>query len=108
VPFTMIKGDRRFVDPDSTAAVTFGRPAPAGSHLRFSGMGERFEVSFDGGSSWRQAQQPSQITSNGSMFSNYWTPVPPGTRRVDIRGSKGWMQSWIAKDFSIWSEAAPA
>ena len=107
VPFTILGADRRYVDPATTGTVTFDAPAPTDAHLRFSGMGERFDVSYDGGVTWERAQTPPQITSNGLLFSNYWTPIPEGAQQVVVRGHTGWLTSWIAKDFAVWSHAAP-
>jgi hypothetical protein len=108
VPFTIINADRRYVDPGTSDTVRFERPAPADAHLRFSAMGEQIQVSFDDGRTWEEAQQPSQSASNGLLFSNYWTPVPEGVRHVGVRGDAGWLPSWIAKDFTIWSTTVPS
>lgn len=108
LPFTMIDGDRRMISddtPTSERTVTFAAPAPAGSHLRFSGAGQSIDVSFDGGRTWAAAQRPSQVARNGLLFSNYWTPIPAGTRQVTIRGTAGWVGAWNAKDFAIWSRS---
>lgn len=107
VPFTIINADRRYVDADTSRTLTFEQPAPVDAHLRFSAMGERMRVSFDGGTTWEQARRPPHAADNGFLFSNYWTPVPEGAQRVRIRGENGWLPAWIAKDFAIWSTSAP-
>ena len=107
VPFTMIKADRRYVDPSSPDTVTFDAPAPADANLRFSAMGEDVQVSFDG-RTWEDAAKPPQSIDNGLLFSSYWTPVPEGTQQVQVRARAGWLPSWIAKDFAIWSQTVVA
>jgi hypothetical protein len=108
VPFTIIKADRRYVDPSSSPTVMFDAPAPADAKLRFSAMGEDVGVSFDGGRTWEDAARPPQSIDNGLLFSSYWTPVPEGTQQVQVRARAGWLPSWIAKDFAIWSQRASA
>ena len=39
VPFTIISADQRWASEDHGASVAFKGPAPAGSHLRFAGIG---------------------------------------------------------------------
>jgi cell division septation protein DedD len=108
LPFTIIKADRRYVD-NSSQTVTFNAPAPANAHIRFASIG-RTEVSFDNG--------PFQLASKAqSSFllanyhpehqGSYWMPIPAGTRTVKLRWSAdSWYTGpYIAKDFSIWSEA---
>ena len=109
VPFTIIRGDRRFAE-DPTQGVTFVQPAPANGMLRFSAIG-LVEVSFDGG-----AFGPAQkqfATKNGDHpehFSSYWTPMPAGARAANFRFAKdSWYQGpFMAKDFSIFSSGVSA
>lgn len=56
IPFTMLHADQRYIDPDTTPSVSFPTAAPENAYLRFAGIGDRLEVSFDGGASWEIAQ----------------------------------------------------
>jgi hypothetical protein len=107
VPFTIIRADRRFVDPTMPAALNFPQPAPAGSHLRFSGIGNSLEISTDGGATWQVAQLQAQESTTSEHFRSYWTPIPAGTTSVQIRGVNWWGGKWTARDISIWSRAQP-
>jgi hypothetical protein len=106
IPFTLIRGDRRFVDAGSPSRVNFPAPAPANSFLRFSGTGgggnSRFDLSFNGGASWQTpSKQPATNADDG--IGSYWVPVPQGTTRVDFRGQP----NFFVKDFAIFSQAPP-
>jgi hypothetical protein len=123
-PFTIIRGDRRYVGDDSPqTTVNFPAPAPADSYLRFSAISNDkcgscpdagsppVEVSYDGGQTWQIAQKQAvskPMTSPFSHAASYWTPIPQGTQSVQFRpkqitaGDQG--ISWQAKDFAIWSQ----
>ncbi|MGE3908859.1 MAG: hypothetical protein AB7K36_05885 [Chloroflexota bacterium] len=109
VPFTIIPGDRRLASEERGATVEFDRPAPAGSHLRFAGIGGDIAVSYDGGATW-QAAQPRPIREgkdpNGAFIS-YWTPMPEGASSVMLRGGSWYGGNWAATGFSIWSLEPP-
>jgi hypothetical protein len=108
VPFTMAKGDRRYVDPTSPAIVAFAAPAPAGAHLRFAALGDAVDVSFDGGSRWEPARLQAHLRSDPASFQSYWTPVPAGTGAVQFRARGGWWGSdWMVRDPSLWSPNPP-
>lgn len=101
-PFTILRGDRRYVDAGSTQTVNFPAAAPAGSFFRFSGTGgsgdSGFDLSFDGGASWQSPQkQPSSAADDG--IGSYWVPVPQGTTSVVFRGEP----NRYVKDFAIFS-----
>jgi hypothetical protein len=103
VPFTILRADRRFVDRTTSPSVAFPAPAPAGSFLRFGGVGRWIEVSFNGGTTWQAAQpQAHAVRPDANKFSSYWTPVPAGTTRVSFRGD-GDVIDWMARDISIFS-----
>ena len=104
VPFTIIRGDRRFVD-GTGGTVNFASPAPANARLRFTAMGMAPDVSFDGGSTW---QVPSLQTYSKSSEpeAQFFTSIPAGATRVTLRPARtiGWWterNSWIARDFSV-------
>ena len=106
--FSIINGDRRYVDGTTAPRVTFVRPAPAGSNLRFAGYGSAFEVSFNGGK-WQKAQQQDEELNVNGRFHSYWTPVPTGTQTVDFRADNDPSNKrakpavWVARDATIWS-----
>ena len=101
VPFTMLKGSQRYVDQQTNPVVQFNGQAPANSHLRFAGIGDRLEVSFDGGNSWQPAQTQTQIKYETDKFWSYWMPVPEGTSTVHFRDTK--THEWMVRDITIWS-----
>jgi hypothetical protein len=106
-PFTMLKAEQAWVDEETSTTVTFPGAAPEGSFLRFSGIGADLQVSFDGGQSWQDAQMQRVIKVQDEVFRPYWTPVPPGTSSVEIRGKPFWGGGWMARGISIWSETQP-
>lgn len=101
VPFTMLAATPRTVKSNST--VQFERPAPAGSHLRFAGFGNTFQLSFDGGATWTPATLARQRVRKDNFLS-YWTPVPEGVTSVRIKGTPRNGNPWLARDISIWSQ----
>jgi hypothetical protein len=102
-PFTILRADRRALDAASGTQIVFPAPAPAEAHLRFAGIGDQLEVSFDGGVSWQAAKQQDQEKSAEEHFGSYWTPVPQGSTRAQLRGSDWWGGAWMARDIAIWS-----
>ncbi|MDZ7632622.1 MAG: hypothetical protein U5K74_15065 [Gemmatimonadaceae bacterium] len=106
IPFTISRGDRRFVD-GAGGSVTFRTPAPDGARLRFSSIGVAPDVSFDGGTTW-QAPVRQGVSKTNDPDMQYWMPVPAGTTSVMLRPGRllaWWTErnSWIARDFAIWS-----
>ena len=112
--FTMIKANRRYVlqaEAPANQMITFDAPAPADSFLRFSGIGV-IEVSLNGGPFQPAIKaQSSALPGIGDYhpehLSNYWMPIPTGTKTVEFHFSKDdfYLPSYgmIAKDFGIWS-----
>lgn len=105
IPFTMIKADRRYVERDDNQIVNFADPAPANSHLRFSGIGENIEISVDNGNTWIAANKQPQQENREVRFSSYWTPIPAGVDKVMFRadGYTKFNFDWHIRDMSIWS-----
>jgi hypothetical protein len=102
-PFTILKPDQARVDETTRSWIAFPKAAPAGSYLRFAGIGGGIDVSFDGGRSWYVAQMhPVQQTAEDHV-KPYWMPVPAGTTRVDFRGKSWYGGGWMARGISIWS-----
>jgi hypothetical protein len=108
VPFTMLPADRRYVAAGGPTSVSLATPSPAGSHLRFSGIGDRIEVSFDGGQSWQEAQMQAQEEYHADHFRSYWTPLPAGVTNILFRGDDWWGGGWHARDISVWSRPVSA
>ena len=104
VPFNMIKADRRYTNIFDGSTVNFAAPAPKDAHLRFAGVGQNFEVSFDGGASWQPAQVQDQRRHNEHFWS-FWTPIPEGTQQVQFRADKTmyFNEDWMVRDLAIWS-----
>ena len=107
VPFTMIKADTAWVGGgDEVYPVSFPQPAPAGSMLRFAGIGDNIDVSFDGGETWQQASpQWHSLPFTDEHARSYWMPTPQGTTEVVFRGTDWWADGWQARDIAIWSES---
>ena len=106
---TMIHADKRLVTSSTNSTFVFDEPAPAGSHLRFSGVGDDLEVSYDGGQTWVAAQlQVSRKKQKQGHFKSYWMPVPAGTQSVMFRGQNWWGGEWAARDATIWSRVVPS
>lgn len=104
VPFTLLRADRRYVDPSlPSTAINFAGPAPANSHLRFAGIGNNLEVSFDGGTTWQPAEWQHHKQWVEDHFHSYWMPIPQGVTQVMFRGTRWWGGDWHVRDASIWS-----
>lgn len=103
VPFTLIRATQRYVDASTGPAVTFARPAPQDAHLRFAGIGNDLEVSFDDGATWQKAEVQPQLRTDEGTFWSYWMPIPAGVSRVYFRGEDWWGGKWHVRDLSIWS-----
>lgn len=107
-PFTIIKASQRYVTSPSQT-VAFSQGAPANSFLRFSGIGT-IEVALDGGAYQPAAKAiPAGLPTgyHAEHMSNYWMPVPAGTKNVKLRFSAdSWYAGpYIAKDFALFATA---
>jgi hypothetical protein len=107
-PFTMIHATQRYADASNVAAMTFEAPAPANAFLRFAGIGQNLEVSFDGGKTWEAARLQAQVRHTEEAFWSYFTPIPAGVTTVQFRGKDWWGGKWHVRDLSIWAAQAPA
>jgi hypothetical protein len=101
-PFDMIKADRRYVNAHNNR-VSFSAAAPESSHLRFSGIGNNIQVSFNNGLTWQSAQVQPQKKYEQDKFWSYWIPVPAGVQTVRFRSEDWWGGDWHIRDISIWS-----
>jgi hypothetical protein len=110
-PFTMLKGSSSAVSAGTSPLVQFSSPAPAGSFLRFEGIGNlnpsSYQVSFNNGATWQAAVAQQQNGDNGTIhpehFGSYWMPVPAGVTSAEFRGQSGWWGAWEVRDPAIWS-----
>ena len=107
-PITAIAANRRHVDNSSASFVTFGSPAPANSHLQFTGIGFNLEVSFNNGTTWRPVVTQHNREVHHWRYKNYWMPIPAGITRVDFRGDNPYDGHWQIQDISIMSRATPS
>ncbi|NTV30387.1 hypothetical protein HGA91_00200 [candidate division WWE3 bacterium] len=101
VPFTMIKADQRAVRGE-TQVVTFTQSAPANAKLRFSAIGS-VQLSFNNGS-FQSVTNQSSTLYHSDHFASYFVNIPQGTSTVRFKLSGSEV---MAKDFAIWSQAAP-
>ena len=103
-PFTMIPADRRFIDATSAEPLTFLQAAPQNSFLRFAGIGNDLQISFDNGETWAPPTMQAQNLLADEKFKSYWMPIPQGTTTVLTRGTDWWGGTWHTRDFSIWQQ----
>ena len=103
-PFTITRAQQPYVSDQTAAAVTFPAPATAGSHLRFVGVGDQYQASFDGGVTWQAVPLQPQEFLKPDKAQNYWLAVPTGTQAVHLRAQGGWWGSWMARDISLWGQ----
>jgi hypothetical protein len=90
-----------------TDTVHFPAAAPAGSFLRFAGLGT-LQVSFNGGAPVKpqlavQGGNKGQGITDPSQYASYWTPVPAGTTSARFSGQDWWGGPWWAQGIAIWS-----
>jgi hypothetical protein len=102
VPFQIIRADRRVANP----SVNLSAPAPGNARLRFAGIGNNLQASFDGGATWVNATKQQQSLNAGDHFASYWMPVPAGTTSVQFRGQSFCCGSWQVRDVTVWSSNA--
>ena len=106
-PITALPANRRHIDNSSASFVTFGKPAPRGAHLQFTGVGFDLEVSFDNGATWKPAVTQHNREIHHWRYKNYSMAIPKGTTRVDFRGNNPYDGHWQIQDISILSRATP-
>jgi hypothetical protein len=103
VPFTIIEANQRFATASTSGQVSLMAPAPADAHLRFAGLGENLEVSFNGGTTWQAAQLQDQVESIDGHAQSYWMPIPAGITQVRFRGDDWWGGEWQVRDITVWA-----
>jgi hypothetical protein len=104
VPFAIIRGVQKIVRQDRGTRIDFPAPAPQGAELRFIGVGTALEISA-GGAAWRAAGLKPQERVRDEHYRSYSTPLPAGTRSVELRGRPFWGGGWEVRDASIWARA---
>ena len=102
-PFTMIKATSRYTNEADGGQLAFEAPAPTNAYLRFAGIGNNIELSFDGGMSWEAAQRQPQQENIEGHFSSYLSPMPVGGDAVLVRATDWWGGPWHIRDASIWA-----
>jgi hypothetical protein len=96
VPFTIIRANERHLRNEGT--ITFDTPAPAGSYLRFSGLGR---VWIDGE---EVPEIPGEDPHSGH-FGSFWHQIPEGTTQLRYQGEQDWRGGGdpAIKDISIFA-----
>ena len=105
IPFTLDRATPRYVNAVTGPIATLAAPAAANAFLRFAGIGDSLEVSFNQGISWTPAQMQAQMKQVEEHFKSYWMPIPAGTLQVWFRGQPWWggAGDWQVRDISVWS-----
>jgi hypothetical protein len=104
VPLYMAHPDRRFVYAGSggTDTITFARPAPANSRLKFLGVATDSKISYstDSGATWAAAaRQPSTKPHTfGELYDNWFVPIPAGATSVKFKASGSAYGAWFVRD----------
>ena len=93
VLFTIIRSEERYLTDSGT--LTFDRPAPPNSYLRFSAIGA---VNIDG-----QVAAPQTYAGHEEHFSSYLVPIAAGTTSIQYEGAGGWFGPAMIKDASIFA-----
>lgn len=115
-PLTILRGDQQDVRAGAPT-VTFAQPAPAGSMLKFIGLGSSQSVSFDGGVTYQRVlPMPVPNSFAGRAFgenTEHYTPyqiaVPAGVQAVQFRGQDVtiFQGPWEAHDIALYASGSP-
>jgi hypothetical protein len=80
---------------------SLSQPTPAGSYLRFSGLGS-WQFSANGGESWAPVARQAMEDDRPEHGQTFWQPIPEGVTRILLRGrSDG--AGLLARDVHVWS-----
>ncbi len=100
---TMIGGGQHLINGAAAdQSFTLSSPAPAGSVLRFAGVGNNLKVSFDGGNTWASPQVQGDVKRQNEMKS-YTMTVPQGTTEITFKGATSWSGDWAVRDMTVWA-----
>lgn len=102
VPFTIVQADRRTADPRQPT-VRLDRPAPAGSMLRFTGIGNDIRFSVDGGPFTAATAQSTFAPTVVEHFTSYWVPIPEGATTIEFSGDGWFGGDWLVRSVTAWS-----
>jgi hypothetical protein len=108
LPFTILRGSPKILRPDRATRIDLPGPAPQNAHLRFIGVANSLDVSYNGGSTWQAAQLQAQERVMGEHYRTFWTPIPAGTTAVQVRGTGYAGYPWEIRDASVWSKQTTA
>jgi len=105
VPFTILRPNNVFsVHEGTPATVTLPEPAPANAFLRFAAYGS-IQVAYDGGNFASPHMQDTAWRQEGA--SNYFSPIPAGTKTISFQGGTRGNVRWWVGDISVWATTAP-
>jgi hypothetical protein len=105
IPFTILKGDRSFINSTTTNQWNL-TTAPSGALLKFVGIANKIEVSFNDGTSWTRvplANQPSNNPEGDEHGDDYLTALPQGTTKVLFRGERWWGGDWEVDNIGVYA-----
>ena len=108
VPFTLLRATPKILRQNIATRFDLPAPAPQNAYVRFIGVGNSIELSYNGGSSWQPAQIKPQERVKEEHYRTYWTPIPAGTTSVQVRGTGFWSFPWEIRDVSVWSQQTTA
>ncbi len=107
IPYTIIKTDvTSFLDSTTGSRINFAAPAPAGATLRFTGVANRIQLSFDDGRTWTRATLQPQPTNNvegDEHGDDYTVPVPSGTTHALVQGDRWWGGDWQIANIALYA-----
>lgn len=104
IPMQLIHVNKRDVSVNDEV-VTFARPIPENTDLRFSSNTKNIELSFTNGATWiKPTKDAASRTNTGGVFDSYRIAVPSGVTAFKVRNVG--TGAWRARNFVAWSSAA--
>jgi len=109
-PFEMVHASPKLITNSTNNVLTLDRPAPAGAKIRFAGVGDTLELSFDNEVTWQNAiLQDAPSGQDRYFFRSYWMDIPAGTEKIAFRGTD-WTffgvtgGEWAVRDATVWAK----